>query len=429
MRLRVLLSAFAFAPNRGSEPGVGWNVATRLAQHHDVTVLCGDLSGSRSTESQLAEYFRLHAPIPGLTIQYVPPSRLARAIHWMHARPGLWFLYYPAYRIWQRDAFAAASVLHASKPFDLVHQLTYASYREPGYLWRLPVPFFWGPIGGAGGDPPISYQRMFGVAGVRFLVRRLGNSFQRRFSRSAVHAARKASLTWVSTDVERCLIEHWGGRAEQQLEVGTSPICDSPRDRPVAEPLRLVWSGLHIPRKALPLALEAVAHLAEYPDVRLDVLGEGPATEAWKRLSCRVHVDHLVTWHGRLPLSEALAVMSKGHVLLHTSLAEGTPTVIAEALSLGLPVVCHDACGMGTAINRHCGIKVPLINPETSIRGFSQAISDLASNHEMYGRLSRGAIERARHLTWDNKVQRFSEAYLAACCSEPRQTSLVGANQ
>ena len=43
MRLRVLLSAFAFEPNRGYEPGVGWNVATRLAQHHDVTVICGDL--------------------------------------------------------------------------------------------------------------------------------------------------------------------------------------------------------------------------------------------------------------------------------------------------------------------------------------------------------------------------------------------------
>ena len=99
MRLRVLLSAFAFAPNRGSEPGLGWNVATLLAKDHDVTVVCGDLSGLRNTEAELAEYFRLHEPIPGLTVLYVPPSRLAQAIHWMHARPGLWFLYYAAYRL------------------------------------------------------------------------------------------------------------------------------------------------------------------------------------------------------------------------------------------------------------------------------------------------------------------------------------------
>ncbi len=413
MRLRVLLSAFAFAPSSGSETGVGWNVATRLAQYHDVTVLRGDLSGRNQAESELADYFRLHGPIPGLTILYVPPSRLTQAIHWVHAGPGLWFLYYLAYRLWQRDAFAAAAALHANAPFDLAHQLTFATYREPGLLWRLPVPFFWGPVSGAA-DPPVSYQRILGVAGTRFLTRRVGNFVQRRFSRRPVQAARRASLTWVVTDGERRLIERWGGCAEQQFEVGTSPTCDSPRDRAADEPLRLVWSGQHIPRKALPLALEAMAHLAGRPVIHLDILGEGPATEACKRLSLRLRVDHLLTWHGRLPHPEALAIMSKGHVLLHTSLAEATSTVVLEALSLGLPVVCHDACGMGIAVDERCGIKVPLVNPETSIKSFSLAIEQLAGNRSFYDRLSKGAIERAKLLTWDNKVRRFSEAYVAA---------------
>ena len=409
-----MLSAFAFAPNRGSEPGIGWNVATRLAQYHDVTVVCGDLSGRKPTGTELAEYFRLHGPIPWLTVLYVPPSRLTRAIHWMHARPGLWFLYYVAYRLWQRDAFAAAAASHARQPFDVVHQLTVGGYREPGYLWRLPAHFFWGPISGAG-DPPISFQRMLGIADTRFLTRRVGNLLQRRFSRRPVQAARRASLTWVVTDDERRLIERWGGRAEQQFDVGASPTCDSPRDRPADEPLRLVWSGLHIPRKALPLALEALARLEKYSVVHLDVLGEGPMTDAWKRLSLHLGVDHLVTWHGRRPLHEALAVLSKGHVLLHTSLLEATSTVILEALSFGLPVICHDACGMGIAVDQRCGIKVPLIDPDTSIKGFSQAIEQLANDRALYDRLSKGAIERARLLTWDNKVQKFSEAYVAAC--------------
>jgi glycosyltransferase involved in cell wall biosynthesis len=396
---------------------MGWNTATRLAQFHDVTVVCcGDLGGGRDIESELAAYFRLYAPIPGLTVRYVPPSRLAQALHWMRFKPGLWFLFYPAYRLWQRDAFAAASALHASQPFHLIHQLTHSGYREPGYLWRLPVPFFWGPISGAGGDPPVSYQRLCGTAGTyKLLTRRLGNFMQRWFSVRPAQAARRASLTWVVTDDERRMIERWGGRAEQQLEVGTSLTSASPRDHAAGEPFRLIWSGWHIPRKALALSLEALAQLPECPAVHLDVLGDGPMTEACKRLAVRLHVDHLVTWYGELPLPLALAVMSKGHVLLHTSLAEATSTVVLEALSLGLPVVCHDTCGMGIAIDRHCGVKVPLINPETSIQGFAHAIAQLASDRELYSRLSKGALERARSLTWDNKVQRFSEAYLATC--------------
>src|SRR4029434_7077240 len=39
-RLRVLVGAYAVSPVQGSEPGVGWNVCSRLARYHDVTVLC-----------------------------------------------------------------------------------------------------------------------------------------------------------------------------------------------------------------------------------------------------------------------------------------------------------------------------------------------------------------------------------------------------
>jgi glycosyltransferase involved in cell wall biosynthesis len=409
-RLRVLLSAYALLPNHGSEPGVGWNVATRLAKHHDVTVLCGDLGGGRRTESELQNYFRTHGPIPGLDVCYVPPSALTRAIHWMHAQPGLWFLYYPAYKIWQRDAFARAVELHAHKPFDLVHQLIFASYREPGYLWRLPVPFFWGPISGAF-SPPL---KMLRIGGARFLVRHLGNAFQRRFSRRSAMAARKASLTWTVSDDDRRLIESWGGRVEQQCEVGTSNISELPRVRRKGEVLRLVWSGTHIPRKALPLALEAMARLPENQQFHLDILGEGPSTLKCQTMSRRLHIEHLVTWHGQLALQDALAVMSKAHALLHTSLSESTSTVVLEALASGLPVVCHDACGMRTAVTDQCGLKVPLLDPETSIDGFCRAIQELAEPL-VYNQLSAGAIQRAHELTWDSKVARISDAYINVC--------------
>src|SRR6185437_13826474 len=38
-RMRVLLSAFACEPHKGSEPEVGWQWAMQMARFHDVTVL------------------------------------------------------------------------------------------------------------------------------------------------------------------------------------------------------------------------------------------------------------------------------------------------------------------------------------------------------------------------------------------------------
>ena len=73
-----------------------------------------------------------------------------------------------------------------------------------------------------------------------------------------------------------------------------------------------------------------------------------------------------------------------------TSLQEATSTVVPEALSLGLPVICHDVCGMEVAVTPECGIKIPLLDPATSIRGFVEAILKLSHPMELE-RLSAGS--------------------------------------
>ena len=37
--------------------------------------------------------------------------------------------------------------------FDLIHNLNPIGYREPGYLWKLNLPYIWGPIGGIPNRP------------------------------------------------------------------------------------------------------------------------------------------------------------------------------------------------------------------------------------------------------------------------------------
>src|SRR4051812_29636278 len=80
-RLRVLVSAYAVSPVRGSEPGLGWNLVSRLARYHDVTVLCApDVPGlaSQNFREEIARHEREHGPVPGLTIHFVEPPLLSR---------------------------------------------------------------------------------------------------------------------------------------------------------------------------------------------------------------------------------------------------------------------------------------------------------------------------------------------------------------
>ena len=38
-RLKIFISAYACEPEKGSEPGIGWNVVNELAKYHEVHVL------------------------------------------------------------------------------------------------------------------------------------------------------------------------------------------------------------------------------------------------------------------------------------------------------------------------------------------------------------------------------------------------------
>src|SRR5215510_12679494 len=54
-RLKVLISAYACEPGKGSEPEVGWQLALHMARLHDVTVLTR-ANNRQSIETGLASH-------------------------------------------------------------------------------------------------------------------------------------------------------------------------------------------------------------------------------------------------------------------------------------------------------------------------------------------------------------------------------------
>jgi glycosyltransferase involved in cell wall biosynthesis len=417
--MRILLSAYYCSPYRGGESAVGWNVAARLAKNHEVTVICGDLAGDSPTGKDIERCKREQDLPPGLEIQHLQAEGLARTIHDLHVLPGLWFLYYEAYRRWQLQALELARRLHAEKPFDLVHHVTVIGFREPGYLWQLGIPFFWGPVSGAP-MVPAPFLRDFGwKERFRWATRNFMNACQIRRGGRPARAVRAARMVWTVGPEDREVLSRWGADTEPMLEGGTDVTAGLARirQRGPQEPLRICWSGLFQGIKALPVLLRAIATLP--PDrMVLEILGDGPEAARWKSLASSLGLDAQIQWHGLVPRAKALEVMDRCHVLVHTSVKEATATVVMEALERGMPVICHDACGMSTAINDSCGIKVRLSDPATSEVEFRAALLSLLHDAELLRKLSEGARDRAWELQWDLKAARMNEVFLACACSE-----------
>ena len=420
-RLRVLISAHEFSPNQGSECAVGWNICTRMAAYHDVTVLCasGPPQHPSAYRQAVSHYYAEHGIIPGLKIVFVnqPPITLRcaainRKLFDVSDGAGFRPFFYMGLDAWHREAFRTAIDLGIDK-FDVVHQLTPVGFRNPGYLWKTNVPFVWGPIGGMH-KVPADFARWLGIRSFIFeTCRSIGTEWQARMSPSVRRAAQKATLVWAITENERHSVKRMAGdKAFPMIEAASSSeIPGRVRQYDSRRPLRVCWSGRHDAPKALPLFLYALAHLSEPRQVILDVLGGGSETQRWEGLSRHLSLQG-ITWHGQLAYRDALERMGQADLFVHTSTREATSTVVLEALSLGLPVMCHDACGMALAIDDTCGIKVPFVCPEQSILGFRNALNQILQEPGLIQKLSEGALRRASALSWDSKVKQLAESYI-----------------
>jgi glycosyltransferase involved in cell wall biosynthesis len=419
-RMRVILSCHYFSPFRGGEAAVGWNFANRLALEHEITVVCGDLGHSTPTLDDWTKYLLDHGETPNLEVVYVPPGPFAKFLFRLHSLPGCWFFYYFAYRLWQRNALKTAQFLHVKQAFDLAHQLTIITCREPGYLWKMEIPFFWGPINGAA-QIPWTFLPSFGVRGCyRHLTRNVLNLVQTRLARRSRSAARVASKVWTVTREDKELVENvWGAKAEAMVETGATPIAGSRLvTREADKPLRIIWCGIIEARKALHLLIDSLAALGRQREWELHVIGDGPDELACRERSKRLGIADNIQWHGRVIHEKARELIASGDLLAHPALKEGTPHVILEALANGVPILCHDACGMGIVVDECCGLKVPLQSPAITIDGFRSAIVRILDEDGLLEHLSANARERADLFSWENLCIQISNAYRAVQTSD-----------
>jgi glycosyltransferase involved in cell wall biosynthesis len=419
IRRDVLVCAHELSPSQGSECAVGWNIVTRLARHHNVTVLCASGSHSKpfAYRQAIAQFTAEHGRIPGLSFVFIDQPRVTRLLAAVNRRVsrskrGVGFqpLFWLGVLAWQRAAFKRAAALDPAR-FGVIHHLTPIAFWSAGGLWRFGRPYVWGPVTGMGGSS-LGFARWMGGGAVVFETARAAfNKLQMLASFSLRRAVREASLIYTITTEDADAIARLGKISVPMLETAASPVRAARRRRyDRSQRLRLYWSGAHISRKALPLLFEALAGSAVADRVEVVILGGGEKTALWKQRAQRLGLRN-VTWRGQLPRSDALDELRRAHAFVHTGVREGTPNVVLEAMSLGLPIVCHDAFGMGVAVTEGCGIKVPLVSPMCSIEGFRAAIERLVLEPGLVESLSAGALQRASELTWDAIAARIAADY------------------
>lgn len=406
--LKILINAYACSPGMGSEPGMAWNWVSNLAKFCELYII---------TEGEFKE--KIEDVVPTLEqgenmhFYYNPVSDEIRKMCW---NQGDW-RFYKYYKEWQWKTYLIAKDICSKQHIDVLHQLNMIGFREPGCLWKLShengVPFAWGPIGGLK-QFPVAYLKRAGLKMQLFnRLKNILNVWQLKHDRRVNDAFVTAKLLVSSIpDSYRAIKKYKGLESIVIPETGCFEADDVSLERFDNSKFHVMWVGKFDFRKQLPLALKTIS-ISGNPEIVLDVYGTGSDDQISyaKGLADELGISNNVVWHGNQSNAVVMDAMRNAQLFFFTSVSEDTSTVVLEAVSNRLPVLCFNACGMAAVIDEKVGRKIPLTNPEQSAKDFAKILNELEGNRDELKRMSENCKQRQKELSWEEKAKTMVKWY------------------
>lgn len=400
-RLKVLLSAYACEPGKGSEPEAGWQWAIRMARRHDVTVV----TRANNAPAIEAALRTLTGPKPSF-IFFDLPLFLRRH----KSSPSATKIYYVLWQIalrWKLRRRLGA--------FDLIHHVTFNAFRFPGFWWWTGRPVVLGPLGG-GQICPWRLLPLFGPQAVLEALRSIAVLLARCDPVHRLNCRTATRLLIANRDTYRRVPPRYRHKVEFMLDAAVE-VSGSPRPaNRNSNRCKVIWVGRMDRRKAPSLALRAFARAhRQNSNLTLTMVGEGPLRPKLQRLACALGLRQSVTWMGNIPRDEVGTLLSQSDVFLFTSLRDTSGYVVLEAMAAGLPVItlCHQ--GAAEMTTPATALRIPIGGPARTIERLSEAMVQLAADPGLRARLGAAGFERVREcFTWENKAQIMNKIYAEA---------------
>lgn len=389
--MKILISSYSFGAGCGSEPGVGWNVASGMAQRgHDVTVLTTSEFHSLNYPDGVAPPFRVLEFDLGITC----------------------FNSSSSYNCWQKRISSVIKDLCSKESFDLIHHVTFNQYRGIRDVFAANIPYVVGPVGGA----EVVARQFFADM---TLIKKL-KEMLRYFSWDAwplawrIRSASSRGVIVVSTPQTMQRLQRFSGVQHIQL----MPII-SIHDREIkskrlslAEQPYMVFNGGVRPDKGLKLLIRTLAILRKQGvSVPVKVAGVAEKDKCGVRqymADCGLPNDALDLM-AFMPRSELMTIVARAAAFLSFSFRDSGCMALLEAVAMGVPALCLDLPEQFWLPEAYA-VKVPVSrHMEEDLADAINRLLNRAEGDEAYqGQRSEWL---KNHMSWRHRLDCLEEVY------------------
>ncbi len=401
MKPRVLMIAYACNPDGAGEHWLGWGWAEQAARDFAVDLI---------TTPKARDNVEERAREAGILPHFVEAPGWLRTL--TETVGGSWL----RKLAWQQRVARLAETLHREKPFALVHQTTFHTFRVPFLATRLAIPSVWGPIAGGERVPP-GFERYLGPAKFAERSRNLANRLCLSYPRVR-RSLQRASALFVSNRTTLNFLPRECHAKSQVVPPNAmrdeDEQCPPPTQNSVkgAKPFQLLYVGNCVATRGIPIAFEALRQ-SRLEDFDFAIVGDGPALEHWRQRATELGLADRVKFAGRVPYPQLQGYYAAADALVFPALRDSGGSALLEAMARYVPVICLDWGGPGEMVNADSGIKVPVTNPRETVEQFAAGLLRLHSNPGLRFTLAQAARKRAEALfRWETKRELLSKCYL-----------------
>lgn len=371
--MKILLSAYACEPNKGSEPGVGWSWAVELAKHHKVWVITRD-----NNEPTITEYLKENPEYKTGNLSFVYIGFSNSLTFWKKGRRGIRLFY----MMWQRKAVAIAKKLHNEIHFDLIQHITFVSYTQPTYMYKLGIPMIWGPISGGENIPK-------GIKIDMTVIERF-SEFLRLLSQYVALISPSVRKTIQHSRVILAATEETKNRIPSKYHyktmvipaIGVDRIFEVKRSVRDEDKIKIIMAGRLIYWKAFDIGIKAFLLIADnYPNVELHILGEGKEKCKLIKLSGD-KLGKQIYFEPPVKHDKIYEFYNEYDLFVNTTLRDSGCMTMMEAMCAGVPSIGIATGGPNELLKSFDDWKVGAVSYEQCIEDIADKIKEIVTDHE-----------------------------------------------
>ena len=416
---RIALVTYEISPYKGSEFSVSWNYVFQMSRDNKITVLYSTnpygrrnddvkhwLKNNSNPNVDFVHCDSLNFVLDHVPWKYLPLGRRFRGLLYRN--------------LWQKKIKKLLVQMVQKREIDLIHLLNPIGFLSlMNYRWGNfgSVPLVCGAVQGV---EILPFKVVFSHFKVNKNIGFLFDYFVRKFYLLNVFKRGLVKETFAKAN---CIFAATPNTFNQIKEYHKLvPYCCLPEngvvqletDTPIfynkGELLELTWCGSVDVRKNLQLLLDALSNIQKLP-WHLNVVGSGPMEKKMVDFSKKRGFFNKCTFFGNVSREKVQEIFKKTHLHCLTSLREGNPTVIWEAMSKGVPTLTIDHCGMSFVTTPKDSVQIRLDTFSKMSKMIANCIKNILDNPKVVSDLSKNSLKRAEYFSWQRRVFFLNHVY------------------